>query len=273
MPQTQLHIREMTLDDADCVTRLKDQVGWNQTADDIRRLIEYEPEGCFMAEVYSVPVGTVSTTSYGTRLAWIGMMLVLPEYRRRSIARRLMQSSIDYLQGRGVTCIKLDATPLGQPLYEQLGFHAEWGFQRWEREGGDVARFPPAGTLSADLLRLDEQAFGADRASWLTRVAAGCHVFTAPSAFGMLRPGSVATYLGPIVARDRVSVEPMINEMLATITGRVFWDIPTGHAVSEKLATRLGFRPVRQLLRMWSGEGNITGRPELQFALLDPTTG
>ena len=133
MPQTQLHIREMTLDDADCVTRLKDQVGWNQTADDIRRLIEYEPEGCFMAEVDSVPVGTVSTTSYGTRLAWIGMMLVLPEYRRRSIARRLMQSSIDYLQGRGVTCIKLDATPLGQPLYEQLGFHAEWGFQRWER--------------------------------------------------------------------------------------------------------------------------------------------
>ena len=78
MPQTQLHIREMTLDDADCVTRLKDQVGWNQTADDIRRLIEYEPEGCFMAEVDSVPVGTVSTTSYGTRLAWIGMMLVLP---------------------------------------------------------------------------------------------------------------------------------------------------------------------------------------------------
>ncbi len=263
----------MTLGDIDCAMRLKDQVGWNQTAADIQRLVEYEPDGCFMAEVDGVPIGTVSTTSYGTRLAWIGMMLVLPEYRRRGIAKRLMQTSIDYLQGRGVTCIKLDATPLGQPLYQQLGFHAELGFQRWEREGNDVARFLPDGTLSADLLKLDEQAFGADRTSWLTRVAAGCRVFTAPSAFGMLRPGSIATYLGPVVSQDEAIAESLVVEMLATVSGRAYWDIPAGNVVSENLATRLGFRPVRQLRRMWSGEGNIAGRPDLQFALLDPTTG
>ena len=263
----------MTLDDIDCTMSLKDQAGWNQTPDDIRRLIEYEPEGCFMAEADGVAVGTVSTTSYGTRLAWIGMMLVLPEYRRRGIARQLMQVSVDYLRGRGVTCIKLDASPLGQPLYEQLGFHAEWGFQRWERGVGNVARFTPEGRLSPELLKLDEEAFGVDRSSWLTSVGAGCRVFTTESAYGMLRLGSVATYLGPIVARNEAVVEPLVVEMLSTLAGRVFWDIPTGNTVSEQLAERLGFQPVRQLLRMWSGEGNIAGRPNLQFALLDPTTG
>ncbi len=273
MSQTQLHIRQMTLGDIECAMRLKDQVGWNQTPDDIRRLVEYEPDGCFMAEMNGVPVGTVSTTSYGTKLAWIGMMLVLPEYRRRGIARRLMETSIDYLRGRGVTCIKLDATPLGQPLYEQLGFHAEWGFQRWEREGDEIARFSPDGALSAELLEVDEAAFGADRSKWLTSVGAGCRIFTTESAFGMLRPGSVATYLGPIVSADESGVEPMVAEMLTTLAGRVFWDIPTGNAVSEELATQHGFQPVRQLLRMWNGEANVVGQPGLQFALLDPTTG
>ncbi|MGZ0172571.1 MAG: GNAT family N-acetyltransferase [Planctomycetales bacterium] len=273
MSQTQLHIRQMRLDDLDCAMNLKDQVGWNQTPDDIRRLVEYEPEGCFIAELDGIPVGTVSTTSYGTKLAWIGMMLVLPEYRRRGIARKLMQSSLDYLLGRGVTCIKLDATPLGQPMYEQLGFHAEWGFQRWEREGDEIARFPPDGSLSADLLAIDETAFGADRSAWLTSVGAGCRVFTTRSSFGMLRPGSVATYLGPMVSQVESEVEPLVIEMLSTVAGRVFWDIPRGNVVSETLAAQHGFQPVRQLLRMWSGDANVAGRPDLQFALLDPTTG
>ena len=273
MSSTQLHIRQMTFGDLDCAVSLKDQVGWNQTPDDIRRLVEYEPEGCFIAEMDGVPVGTVSTTSYGTTLAWIGMMLVLPEYRRRGIARRLMETSIDYLRGRGVRCIKLDATPLGQPLYEQLGFHAEWDFQRWEREGDEVARFSPDGAITAELLEFDEAAFGADRSKWLTSVGAGCRVFTMSSAFGMLRPGSVATYLGPIVSQEAAAVEPMVVEMLGTVAGRVFWDIPTGNSVAEELAAQHGFEPVRQLLRMWSGEANVAGRPDMQFALLDPTTG
>lgn len=273
MSQTQLHIRQMTPGDIDLAMSLKDQVGWNQTPDDIRRLVEYEPEGCFIAEADGVPVGTVSTTSYGTKLAWIGMMLVLPEYRRRGIARKLMQTSIEYLKSRGVTCIKLDATPLGQPLYEQLGFHAEWGFQRWELEGDEVASFASEGAIPTEQLALDEEAFGADRSRWVSSVADGCRVFAASSGYGMLRPGSVATYLGPVVIRNASEVEPLVTEMLATVAGRVFWDIPTGNEVSENLAAELGFQPVRQLLRMWTGDGNVEGRPDLQFALLDPTTG
>lgn len=184
-----------------------------------------------------------------------------------------MQTSIGYLQRRGVTCIKLDATPLGQPLYEQLGFHAEWEFQRWERGGNEVSTFPLDGDLSSELVAMDEVAFGADRSEWLTSVAAGCRVFTSQSAFGMLRPGSVATYLGPIVAKDESAVEPLVAEMLTSVAGRVFWDIPKGNVVSENLATQLGFQTVRQLRRMWSGDLNVSGRPNLQFALLDPTTG
>ncbi|MBD5462037.1 MAG: GNAT family N-acetyltransferase [Lachnospiraceae bacterium] len=46
------------------------------------------------------------------------------DYRRRGVACRLVQILIDEAKGKGVTEISLDATDLGRPLYETLGFCA-----------------------------------------------------------------------------------------------------------------------------------------------------
>lgn len=45
-------------------------------------------------------------------------------YRRQGVARKLVQMLIDEARGKGVTEISLDATDLGRPLYETLGFCA-----------------------------------------------------------------------------------------------------------------------------------------------------
>ena len=49
---------------------------------------------------------------------------VLPEYRRQGVAHELVQMLIDETKEKGVTEISLDATDLGRPLYESLGFCA-----------------------------------------------------------------------------------------------------------------------------------------------------
>jgi len=49
---------------------------------------------------------------------------VEPAYRRRGIARRLMQTAIDWLADQGVHYITLHAIEMGRPLYEELGFVA-----------------------------------------------------------------------------------------------------------------------------------------------------
>lgn len=46
------------------------------------------------------------------------------DYRRKGVARKLVQMLIDEAKGKGVTEISLDATDLGRPLYETLGFCA-----------------------------------------------------------------------------------------------------------------------------------------------------
>lgn len=45
-------------------------------------------------------------------------------YRRQGVARKLVQMLIDEAKEKGVTEISLDATDLGRPLYETLGFCA-----------------------------------------------------------------------------------------------------------------------------------------------------
>lgn len=46
------------------------------------------------------------------------------EYRRRGIARQMCEMLIEDARAKGATEISLDATTMGRPLYESLGFTA-----------------------------------------------------------------------------------------------------------------------------------------------------
>ena len=76
---------------------------------------------------------------YGADLAWIGMVLTLPEFRGRGLARKLMEHSIAYCERRGVGWAKLDATDMGAPIYAKLGFEPECAVERCLREPEPVS--------------------------------------------------------------------------------------------------------------------------------------
>jgi GNAT superfamily N-acetyltransferase len=141
---SELSLRVMTEGDLAAVEELRRLAGWNQTPEDWRRLLELEPRGCFLAELEGELAGTVTTTAYGQAIAWIGMMLVHPKHRRQGIATRLMGQAVEYLRGRAVRCIRLDATPAGYPLYEKLGFVPEWTLTRCLRPWVNDAGMPVA---------------------------------------------------------------------------------------------------------------------------------
>jgi GNAT superfamily N-acetyltransferase len=58
------------------------------------------------------------------RRAWIQNVYVVPEFRRRGIAREIMRALIDWCRGQGFDSVSLHASDDGRPLYEQMGFKA-----------------------------------------------------------------------------------------------------------------------------------------------------
>src|SRR3984893_13956885 len=109
--------------------------GWNQAQDDWEMMLRLDPLGCFAIEADDRIAATTTLLCYGNRLAWIGMVLTRPEYRRRGFARCLMESALKRAADLKIQSIKLDATLQGQPLYEKLGFKKLTIVQRWFLDG------------------------------------------------------------------------------------------------------------------------------------------
>lgn len=255
--------------------------GWNQTRRDWERFLSLAPEECFLAEVDGQTAGTATTTSYESDLAWIGMVLVHPDFRRQGMGTALLERAIRHLrEERRVTCVRLDATPDGKPLYEGLGFRSEWGLRRWVKEVHETSsRFSstPEWTFSSASLELDRAVFGASRFELLQSLLTGSSggITLEDGSFGLIRPGKRASYLGPVTAASRQSAEVVIRELLESCPpgNTVFWDIPDPNEAATGLAERLGFQPVRVLTRMWLGDRAIEQDPERIVALAEPGLG
>jgi GNAT superfamily N-acetyltransferase len=268
-----LNIRPMAAADLDVMQTLVELAGWNQLRRDLERLWRHQPDGCFVGLLQDRVVGTVTTTSHGTEVAWIGMMLVHPDYRRRGIATALMHRAIRWLHERGTRCLKLDATPEGAAVYAQIGFCSEYGLTRYLRpaRGAVTAIVPTAGPFAVP--DLDALAFGANRSAWIRELAVDSRVEEVDGGYGLLRPGRLASYLGPVVAESARAARQLVERLLEGIGQAVVWDLPDRNSAAVALAQELGFTPVRRLTRMWLGKHLAAGCPELQFGLTDFATG
>ena len=56
------------------------------------------------------------------REALVVNVYVEPDYRRRGLARRLMEAILAWSREQGIERVSLHASIMGQPLYEALGF-------------------------------------------------------------------------------------------------------------------------------------------------------
>jgi GNAT superfamily N-acetyltransferase len=237
--------RLLTEADVPAALELSTAAGWNQTAEDWRRIIALEPEACFGIDAEGRLVATATLMCYGTDLAWVGMVLTHQDYQRRGYARELVVAALAVAGARGVRSVKLDATDQGRPLYASLGFEDEQPVERWHRDPRDFRPVP-----------LDRVAFGADRSRLLTVLGSG-----------LQRPGTRARYLGPVVAPDAESARALINHTLSSAPADAwFWDLLPLNQEAVALATEFGFPPVRRLLRMVRGE-RLRGDDTMVYAI------
>jgi GNAT superfamily N-acetyltransferase len=276
----------MTPADISAGMRLKDIAGWNQTKEDWERFLQANPEGCFVAEWNGLVVGTVTTIIYGSRFAWIGMVLVDPQLRGKGVGTALLLKAIDHLDAKKVPCVKLDATPQGKPIYARLGFRIEYEIERHRltREANPKVRRETVSDGDENietLLEMDREVFGADRSALLRSVAGSAPELVtvarsggAVKGFGLGRKGSQADHLGPWVAANALAAREVFEGFLLRSRREVvFVDVVRDNPWAPALLAANGFRFSRSLTRMYRGENVHPGRPELLCAILGPEFG
>jgi len=285
MNEYDVTIRPMTPADIPAGMRLKDLAGWNQTENDWRLFLDMSPDGCFVAEKGGQVVGMITTADYGGVVAWIGMMLVDPDHRRRGIATRLMSRAVEHLE-RCAT-VKLDATPLGRTVYGRLGFRDEYTLKRMTGSPAGLScaacrdTAPLTGDFLSSVTAWDEELFGADRSGvirFLAREypAAALVLVREDSLRGYClgRPGTRHFQIGPVAASSSEDAVALVSGALNGIdAGRIVVDVPCSQTAFIAWLADAGFVEERPFIRMYRGPNASPGVPERIFAICGPEFG
>jgi GNAT superfamily N-acetyltransferase len=284
---TEVSLRALRPDDIPFAMEVKNIAGWNQSARDWAGYLEYEPDGCFIAEVNGKKAGTAMAIAYGQRFGWIGMVLVHPDARRLGIGTRLLKRTIEYLQQRGVKSVKLDATPMGRQVYVPMGFRDEYELSRYQGDApADVAPTSAAVQFMTErdlpeLTAFDAPVFGAERPLVLRSMSSrnpefcfvrrevpeGKKAGVSPiNGYIIARHGQNAVQIGPWIARDAAGADELLRAFWKRVPGKkVFVDVPHPNAAGIELIRQYGFTVQRGYSRMFLGENAFPGRPELVF--------
>lgn len=281
-------LRLMTAGDIPLGMRLRQQAGWNQTEADWRRCLELQPDGCFVAEHEGVPVGTVTTCIFGS-VAWIAMVLVDVAMRGRGIGRGLLNEALAFLDGRGIASVRLDATPLGRPLYQSLGFVEEYTLIRHEGVASAdkiaattaeeiIVRTMPTSQLER-VLQLDRHITSTDRQALLRRLFAESseewHIAGRGEevlGYAAARSGSRAWQIGPCMATIEAGPLLLAHAGQRHAGHDVFLDIPADNQTAITAVQAAGLVPQRPLYRMGRGP-RVPERIENLWASFGPEKG
>jgi GNAT superfamily N-acetyltransferase len=238
--------------------------------------VTFSPDGRLVATAAIVP--------HGDRFGWISMVLVAEAWRRRGLARWMLDRCIATLRTDGRVPV-LDATPDGREVYRRLGFDDGPVIERFESIESPSARVETdssirrldIGDLDA-ISALDTPAFGADRkpilAHLANRLPDAAHVAWRGgrlTGFVLARDGSRATQIGPLVAVDAPTAIALFDAARRAVTAPMFIDTLPQPPFRAHIAAS-GFTLQRKLTCMALG-GSVPGDERLLFAAAGPELG
>jgi predicted N-acetyltransferase YhbS len=278
-------IRPMVPEDEGFFLELIGLTGWGNTAADFRRMLQYEPGGCFLASRDGVDVGMVNSTCYGS-VGWIGNLVVTPGQRGGGIGAALMRRGMEHLTDSGAASIRLDAVEKAIPLYERLGFKAQYPSLRFKGLGMsfDVPDVEEMHVPHLEgVLNLDAIYFGANRERMLRRVLGDfpeyCFVACEEGVvrgYIMAKRGESNVRIGPWVCEPSKAelARDLLRRLMDSTAGENLWiGVPEGNRASVEILTAHGFSSLPSSLRMCYGECSALGDLRGRFSIGAPDKG
>jgi hypothetical protein len=189
------------------------------------------------------------------------------------------------------TCqvIKLDATPAGQPVYQKLGFVAEFGLLRMtgdklagfarEREPAELRRMQSVDL--PEVVSLDASVMGTDRpeliqrlfqenpeASWIIRNKDGL------AGAALVRRGTRFNHIGPVQATSLTDAKVIISRLVDQLRAEsIVLDVVASQQELVDWLLAAGFVRQRSLTRMFLGNNVSIANANRNFAICGPEFG
>jgi len=269
-------IVELGPDDALAGLELSAEAHWNQNEADWRFFLS-------QGTVFGVRDGdghviaTAALLPYTSGNAWISMVLVTANWRRRGLATRLIDACLDAAAAQGLTAW-LDATPAGATVYGPLGFAPTLQLRRLRLENSmsTKAEAPPS-LVPCGIERFtaqDRLAMGFDRGTLLMELCgrSGSRLLSSNDALALVRDGRKARHIGPLFADRPDQALAMVNEIVWSETGPLLIDAVSEQDEFLKGLTNSGWRIERPFQRMRFGHA-AAPLAKLPFAVAGPEYG
>jgi len=264
-------LSDADLDVADAILKSAFQRAESRV-EDLRLYRRIQPDGWFLASQHGSPVGIVGTKIYAA-FAYVGSMAVHQDAQRQGVGFALMEYLLAWLDSRGVGLVLLDASEIGQTLYQKLGFVAydrTYVFRRRRiMQFQQPSRLVQAVSVREldELIAWDASAFGAPRPDVLHALLAAF-----PGRAFMVREerNEVAGYLfaqpnriGPWVAQRSQDAEVLLQAALSLpYDNPVSVVVPEVNQCAVALLTRYGFESVRTNRHMGRGASTSSRQRE-----------
>jgi GNAT superfamily N-acetyltransferase len=270
----QLATVELGVDDARAGLTLSAEANWNQNEADWRFFLK-EATVLGVRDRDRRLIASAALLPYDSSNAWISMVLVTANWRRRGLATRLVDACLDAAMKQGLTCW-LDATPAGAAVYGPLGFTPTLQLRRLRRENSPQAGISRA--LSncnlAELIARDISAMGFDRSVLLAEFAArpGSRLLSNGDAVALVRDGRKARHIGPVFASAPDQALAMVDAIARSEAGPWLIDAVNGQEEFLQGLTGAGWIVERPYQRMRFGRATAqaTAQP---FAVAGPEYG
>jgi GNAT superfamily N-acetyltransferase len=269
------HLAIVTLgaDDARDGLLLSAEAHWNQNEADWRFFLT-------KGTVFGIRDGdhliaTAALLPYTSGNAWISMVLVTQDWRRRGLATKLLDTCLEAAAKQGLTTW-LDATPAGATVYAPLGFMPTLELRRLRLAGsaGTAAtKLAPDGNLD-EMIARDRRAIGFDRSALLRELGRrpGSQLTSHRGAMAVIRDGRTARQLGPLFADNTAAATALAETIVQSETGPVLIDVVSDHTEFLKNLTTSGWTIERPFQRMRFGR-TTTQDPAPPFAVAGPEYG
>ena len=252
---------------------LSTEARWNQNEADWRFFLSHGI--VFGVRHRSRLIATAALLPYSSGNAWISMVLVTADWRRRGIATRLVDACLSAAAKRDLTTW-LDATPDGTNVYGPLGFTPALQLRRLRLE-------KPAGLASAEhlsdcdideLIARDRAATGFDRSALLIEFArrSGSRLLGNSHAMALVRDGRTARQIGPTFADAPQAALALIDGIVRSEAGPWLIDAVYSQDQFLKGLTDAGWNIERPFQRMRFGRTGTSGG-EPPFAVAGPEFG